>query len=122
MVAEAAVQVTAAGTLVGSADALLGRVTPLVDQLLPIAQRITDSLSPEEVQAAIHLLDRLPGLLDSVDAEVLPLLRTLQDVAPDLHEMLGLLDDVHAVVSGLPGVGRLRRRAEKEEQKEREAE
>ncbi|MCW2608046.1 MAG: ribulose bisphosphate carboxylase large chain [Frankiales bacterium] len=118
VVTGAQAQVDAAGGVLGTAEALLAQVAPLTERLLPIAQRITDSLSPQEVDAAITLLDRLPTLLDTVDDEVLPLLRTLKDVAPDLHEMLGLLDDVHDVVAGLPGVKRLRRRAQREESTE----
>ncbi len=83
---------------------------PLVAHLLPAAQRLAETLEPKEIDAAIALIDRLPQLLDAVDNDVLPLAKQLEQVAPDLHQMLELLDDVHRVVSGLPGVGRLRRR------------
>ncbi len=59
-------------------------------------------------------MDRLPGLLDTVDRDVLPLATQLQAVAPDLHNLLELVEDLHRLVSNLPGAKRLRRRAEGE--------
>ncbi len=115
MVTGAQAQVVVAAGVLATVDDLVARLVPLTTRLLPLAERLVASLSEQEVDAAIALVDRLPGLLDTVDDEVLPLLRTFEQVAPDLHEVLGLLDDVHRVVSGLPGVGRLRRRADKDE-------
>ena len=62
-------------------------------------------------RAAIALIDRLPALLDSVDQEVLPLAQQLKDVGPDLHAVLGLVEELHTLISGVPGAKRLLRRA-----------
>ena len=98
--------------LLGVAEALLGHVRGPADQVLPLVQRLAESLSPQEVDAAIALVDRLPVLLDAVDSDVLPLMKTLEQVAPDLHGVLELVTDLHRLVSGVPGVKLLRRRGD----------
>ena len=45
-----------------------------------------------------------------MDQDLLPLAGALQDVGRELHELLGLVEDLHRMVGGLPGVGLLRRR------------
>lgn len=64
----------------------------------------------------IELVDRLPKLLAHLDEDVFPILTTLDRVAPDLHQLLEIAQDLQVALSGLPGMGWLRKRAEKEEQ------
>ena len=64
---------------------------------------------------AVLLIDRLPQLLAAVDDDVLPLVRQLQGVGPELHELLRLVEDLHRMVAGLPGVRMLRRRGSEQE-------
>ena len=42
----------------------------------------------------------------------LPSARALSQIHPDLHALLELLDQVHQVVTGLPGAGRARERGD----------
>ncbi len=100
------------------AGSLLDRTTEPVEQLMPLLKRFAATLSPEEVEAAVQLIDRLPGLLDTVDRDVLPLTQQLNAVGPDLHALLELVEDLHRLVSNLPGVNRLRRRAQEDEEAE----
>jgi hypothetical protein len=102
--------VAAAGGVVRDVDAVLARVTEPVDQLLPLARRLAETLTPREVEAFVLLLDRLPDLLAMVDSDVAPLIRALSDVAPDVHDVLKILDDLHQLASGLPGAKLLRKR------------
>ena len=67
-----------------------------------------------EVSAAISLVDRMPALLDHVENDVLPMLQNLDRVGPDLHEVLEVVEDLRRVVTGLPGIGLLRKRGEEE--------
>ncbi|GAB2693200.1 hypothetical protein [Thalassiella azotivora] len=90
-------------------DHLLGTLTPLGEELLPVLRRVAESLSPDEVDAAVALLDRLPVLLAHLDEDVLPMLRQLDRVGPDVHAILEVVDDLRDVVLGLPGVGLLKR-------------
>jgi hypothetical protein len=56
----------------------------------------------------------MPVVLEHMDTDLLPVLRTLDRVGPDLHELLEVVEDLRRVVTGLPGVGLLRRRGESE--------
>jgi hypothetical protein len=87
---------------------------PALATLQPTLTRLADTMDPREVDALVGLVDRLPPLLDSMDADVLPLLRRLNDMAPDLHSLLGAVDDLRRTVAGLPGVGLLRRRGDEQ--------
>ena len=98
------------GGLVDTADHLLTRARPAIDQLLPVLQRFAETFDGHEVEAAVLLLDRLPVLLEAIDRDVLPLAGALNSVGPELHSLLGLVGDLHRMVGGLPGVGLLRRR------------
>jgi hypothetical protein len=75
-----------------------------------VLQRLAETLEPHEVDAAVLLVDRLPELLQAVDQDLLPLARQLQGVGPELHALLELVEDLHAMVSRLPGMGMVRRR------------
>jgi len=95
---------------VDTADHLFTRAQPALEQLLPVLQRFAETFDEHEVEAAVVLLDRLPVLLESVDRDLLPLAGALNSVGPELHALLGLVEDLHRMVEGLPGVGLLRRR------------
>ena len=62
----------------------------------------------------IALVDRLPTLLEHMENDVLPVLTRLDRVGPDLHELLAVVEDLRRVITGLPGVGLLRRRGDDE--------
>jgi len=95
-------------------DPLLSAYEPSLRTLAPVLQRLAQSTSAEEVDAAVHLVDRLPRLIAHVDDDLLPLLSTLDRVGPDLHELLEVTQDLRRVITGLPGIGFLRRRGEDE--------
>ena len=87
---------------------------PSLRRLAPSLERFAEALSPTEVTAAIALVDRMPLVLDHLENDVLPMLRTLERVGPDVHELLEVADDLRRVITGLPGIGLLRRRGEDE--------
>ncbi len=87
---------------------------PSLRRLAPSLERFAESLSPTEVTAAISLVDRMPLVLDHLENDVLPMLSTLERVGPDVHELLEVADDLRRVITGLPGIGLLRRRGEDE--------
>jgi hypothetical protein len=107
-------RVEGAGGLVDRMDTLLGTWEPVGRKLAPQATRFADNLSDHEVDAAITLIDRMPVVLEHMDTDLLPVLRTLDRVGPDVHELLEVVEDLRRVVTGLPGVGLLRRRGEAE--------
>ena len=107
-------RVEGAGGLVDRMDTMLGTWEPVGRRLAPQATRFAEHLSDHEVDAAITLIDRMPVVLEHIDTDLLPVLRTLDRVGPDLHELLEVVEDLRRVVTGLPGVGLLRRRGDAE--------
>jgi hypothetical protein len=133
VVADAERVAAAAGGLVVEAEAVTGRaaatmaraevITGTADELLtayettlrkgaPMAGRFVEQLSPEEVDAAIRLIDELPKLTEHLTSDVLPILATLDRVGPDIHDLLGVTRDLNLAVAGIPGLKMLRRRGE----------
>ena len=101
-----------ADALTTDATRLLQQLQPSLLQLLPVLERLASTVDAREVDAAVLLVDRLPQLLGSVDEELLPLARTLKDVGPEIHSLLGLAEDLHDTLSKVPGMGLVRRRRE----------
>ncbi|HVX42840.1 MAG TPA: hypothetical protein VHC49_03095 [Mycobacteriales bacterium] len=76
-------------------QALLDRVDPIflryeasLTQLAPVIQRLAETTDPREVDAMVTLVDQLPEIVAKVDSDILPILNTLNTVAPDLRELL----------------------------------
>ena len=95
-------------------DTMLATWEPQLRKLAPAMKKFADSLEPAEVAAAISLVDRMPVVLDHLENDVLPMLRQLDRVGPDLHELLEVVEDLRRVVTGLPGVGLFRKRSDDE--------
>jgi ABC-type transporter Mla subunit MlaD len=95
-------------------DTMLSTWEPQLRKLAPSMKKFAESLDPSEVAAAISLVDRLPVVLDHLENDVLPMLRQLDRVGPDLHEILEVVEDLRRVITGLPGVGLFRKRSEDE--------
>jgi hypothetical protein len=112
-VALAADRVAAAASgVVQRSGRLVGEVEPLAADALPVARRLVDSLAPAEVDAAVAIVDRLPTLIQGLDSDVLPVMRRLEQVGPDVHALLETVEDLRRMVEGLPGMGLVRRRQE----------
>ena len=101
--------VTRAGSLVTAYE----QQQPLT-ALEPTVRRFAETFSTAEVDALVALVDRLPSLLDSVETDVLPLLHKLDDMAPDLHDLLETVQDLQRAISGRPGIRFLERRGDDE--------
>lgn len=75
------------------------------------AGHAADRLTTEHVDAVAHLLELVPELLDLI----LPALRGMADISPELVQLTDRFDSVGQIVEGLPGARRLRRRGEERE-------
>ncbi|MGW4017770.1 ribulose 1,5-bisphosphate carboxylase large subunit [Rhodococcus ruber] len=106
--------VASAGRTSDSAGELLDTYAPMATRAAPLAGQFIDELSAEEVHAAVVLLDQLPELADRMTA-LMPILGTLETVAPEIHELLGVAKDVRQAIVGVPGFDFLRRRGEDKE-------
>jgi hypothetical protein len=102
--------VGAAGLATAEAREMLDGYAPMLRQAAPLAARFVRELSPEEVSAAIRMIDTLPRLREHLVDDVLPLLGKLDQVGPDLHKLLEVTEDLHLAITGLPGLRMLKRR------------
>lgn len=101
-----------ASAAAAEARELLDGYAPTLRRASPLAARFIDELTPEEVTAAIRMIDELPRLRQHLAEDVMPLLGKLDQVGPDLHSLLEVTNDLHLAIVGLPGLKRLRRRGE----------
>jgi ABC-type transporter Mla subunit MlaD len=106
---------------VGRAEGLVGRIEPLVGAyepaltaLAPSVRRLADTLDPQEVEALVTLIDRLPRLVTHLDEDILPVLESLKDVGTDVHDLVDTVQDLRQVVKGFPGSRLFRRRGAEE--------
>ncbi|RRO16706.1 hypothetical protein EIL87_12885 [Saccharopolyspora rhizosphaerae] len=95
-----------------SADELLNTYAPTAKKAAPLLDRFVEELSEAEVDAAIRLVDELPQLTEHVLTDILPILRTLDRVGPEIHELLEVTYDVRRAIAGIPGFQFFRRRGE----------
>jgi ABC-type transporter Mla subunit MlaD len=121
LVTEARATRAGADDLLGSASGLLDRTSPLISayeptltQLAPLLKRFADDLDPVEVEALVKLVDRLPTLVTHLDEDVLPVLASLDNVAPDVHALLDTVQDLRELAKGFPGSKLFRRRGAEE--------
>jgi hypothetical protein len=99
-------------TVAGEVEAMVGDYSPTLRSAAPLAARFVSELTPDEVTAAIRMIDELPALQRHLVHDVMPLLGKLDQVGPDLHKLLEVTEDLHLAIAGLPGLKMLRRRGE----------
>ncbi|MGH3424056.1 MAG: hypothetical protein ACRDO8_04965 [Nocardioidaceae bacterium] len=118
-----------AGELVDGAERLVARTEPLVERLTsvldatepsltrlqPTLERLSETTDPREVDAIVALVDLLPSLAQKMETDVLPVLDSLGTVAPDLRDLLDIARELNEVVGEVPGLGRIKRRVESEQ-------
>ncbi|MFL6120111.1 hypothetical protein [Actinophytocola sp.] len=118
VVAKAASLVDRTEKVVGDAEEAVGearRITAAAQEQLTATRPLIEFMeefSAHELQAAVKLVDELPRLARHVDEDILPILGTLNQVGPDLHNLLEVANDVRQAVLGIPGFDFLRRRGE----------
>ena len=99
---------------------LLDGFAPTLSQAAPLLARFVNDLTPDEVTAAIRMVDELPRLREHLVSDVMPLLGKLDQVGPDLHNLLAVTQDLHLAIVGLPGLKMLRKRGEERVAEEEE--
>jgi hypothetical protein len=86
---------------------ILDRMQPPLAALQPTLERLAETTDPSEVDALVGLVDRLPALAEQVERDVVPIMRTLGTVAPDLHELLDTSRELNEMLAKVPGLSRL---------------
>jgi methyl-accepting chemotaxis protein len=105
-VTAAAGTVEQAQTATDRAIALLGAYSDALNRLAPMVSRLADTTHTSDVDALAHLLARLPQLADAMDHQVIPLLGHLEEVVPDMNQLLDQASQLSHMASRLPKVFR----------------
>ncbi|RCW38490.1 hypothetical protein DFQ14_12235 [Halopolyspora algeriensis] len=103
-----------AGRAADTVENLLSAYESTARRAAPMVERFVSELSSQEVDAAIRLVDELPVLTEHVLTDILPILRTLDRVGPEIHELLEVTHDVRRAIVGIPGFRYFRRRGEEQ--------
>ncbi|MBP2337928.1 hypothetical protein [Saccharothrix coeruleofusca] len=103
------------GELSRTSRELVDVYAPLAQRAQPLAARFVEELTPQEVEAAVRLVDQLPELARHMAEDVLPILATLDRVGPDIHQLLDVVNDMRQAILGIPGFAFMRRRGEEKE-------
>ena len=98
------------GATSAGAQALLEIFQPMTERGAPLLQHFLDEFSVEELQALIRLVDQVPQFTEHMETDIMPVLCKLDQVGPDVHELLDVLKDVRLAIHGLPGFALFRRR------------
>ena len=96
------------------AERLVDQYEPALTALSPAVRRLATTLHPDEVEAMVTLIDRLPRLVGHLDEDILPILESLGDVGADVHDLVDTVQDMRQVVKGFPGSRLFRRRGAEE--------
>jgi ABC-type transporter Mla subunit MlaD len=109
------------GSTSAGAQALLDVFTPIAERGGPLLQHFVNEFSVQELQALIRLVDQVPQFTEYMVSDIMPVLSKLDQVGPDVHELLDVLKDVRLAIHGLPGFSLFHRRgAEREDELEDE--
>jgi len=113
--------------VVDRADVLLGSVDPLTDRLRelldnlepsltklqPTLERLAETTAPHEVDALVKLIDQLPRLADKLETDIMPILDTMNSVAPDLRDLLEVSKELNSMLAQVPGLSRMKAKIDK---------
>ncbi len=108
-VTTATVTIEQVDNLTASAAPLLASYAEPLQRLEPAVRRMADTTDPEEIDALVTLIDRLPRLASAMDVDVIPLLGRIEQIGPDLNELLDNVSDLNRMANRMPKVFRRRR-------------
>jgi uncharacterized protein YoxC len=94
---------------------LLDGLEPSLTRLQPVLERLADTTDPHEVDAMVQLVDQLPRVADKMEKDVLPILDSMNSVAPDLHDLLAVSRELNAMLAQVPGISRMKKRIDEEQ-------
>ena len=106
------------GGVLDGANKLLTGYQPALDRLAPLVDQLASTTSPDEVAAAIQLIDELPKLVEALQRDILPILATLDNVGPDVRELLETTKEFNEILGSVPGLDRIKKRVEEERAEE----
>lgn len=98
-----------AQAMVDTFGPVLDDLAPIAKNLMPTLQRISETTSPEEIEALVGLIDHLPMLVGKLEDDIVPILEDMKNVGPDIHALLDTATDLAAMLEKVPGLNRRRR-------------
>ncbi len=107
--------VTRAAELTDRAQPLLDAFEPTLLRLEPTLRQLAATTDPDEVAAVVAMVDTMPELVARFRADILPVLDTLGTVAPDVRDLLDVSKELNEMLGALPGLGRVKRRIEEQQ-------
>jgi DNA repair ATPase RecN len=97
---------------------LLDSLEPSLTKLQPTLERLAETTDPHEVDAMVQLVDQLPRLADKLETDIMPILDSMNSVAPDLHDLLDVSRELNEMLGQVPGISRMKRRIDKQQAEE----
>lgn len=109
-----------ADLVVGAGAQLVETYQPMAEKAAPLARRLLDQLTEQELIAAVQLVDQLPALTEHMQNEIRRVRADIHElldvtkggVGPDIHELLDVTKEVRHSITGIPGVPFFQRRGE----------
>jgi hypothetical protein len=102
-------------SIVDRIDPLVTEFAPTLRVLHPVLQRIAETTDPGEVEAIVRLVNDLPDLVTKIHVDALPVLGALGTVPDELRELLITSKELNQIIASVPGLGRMRGRAMREQ-------
>ena len=94
---------------------LLDGLEPSLTRLQPVLERLADTTDPAEVDAMVQLIDHLPRIADRMETDILPILDSMNSVAPDLRDLLAVSRELNAMLAQVPGISRMKEKIDAEQ-------
>lgn len=85
---------------------------PTIAQLRPVIDRLAETWQTADIDALTEAIRRSPGLIRQATDELLPTVQTLENLAPDLRELLASSRALNEIVGSVPGLNRAKKRIE----------
>ena len=118
VVDRANVLVAGAGPLTDRLGTLLDSLEPSLVKLQPTLDRLADTTAPHEVDALVQVIDHLPRLAEKLETDIMPILDTMNTVAPDLHDLLDASRELNTMLAQVPGLSRMKARIDRQQAEE----
>ena len=101
-------------------QALIDRFEPALHTLAPVAEHLAGGVTGEDAAAVVDMIHTAPGLVDKLDTNIVPILDSLDTVAPDLRDVLDVSQGMNEMLGSVPGLSRVKRRIEKDQHDRRD--
>ena len=110
--AAAAAAVVEVSALSARAADLLTRWEPALERLAPVADRVADGVRPSDAAALADVVRQAPAVVAQLTDDILPVLDSLETVAPDLREVRDVSEGLEEMLGAVPGLGRVKKRVD----------